>query len=397
MELKPSLYYCGVQDPGLEVFDIIMNTPHGTSYNAYLIKGEDKTALFETVKFPFFEEFAGKVNAITPIERIDYLICSHTEPDHAGAITELLKLNPDVTVVGTNSALQFMGHIVNRPFKSMAVKEGDTLDLGGRVLSFHPMPNLHWPDTMFTVDEQTRALFCCDFFGAHFSYAPVLISSMEDKTAYYAAQRQYFLDIMSPFTHPFCINGVKFARKLEPSIICTGHGPVLDTDIEHTLAGYEAWCAPAQKGGPSVAVAYVSAYGYTKKLAETIADEISGMDVSVQLVEITDQRSREEAVAAILSSDGFLLGTPTILGDALQPIFELTLGLHPILVKGKFASAFGSFGWSGEGVPNIMERLRQLKVNTVEGYRVRFQPSAEELEGARRYARDFARQMLAKR
>lgn len=397
MELKPSLYYCGVQDPHLEVFDIIMRTPYGTSYNAYVLKGEEKTALFETVKFPFFEEYANKVSAITPLEKADYLICSHTEPDHAGAITELLKRNPDITIVGTNSAIQFLSHIVNRPFNSLVVKQGDTLDLGGRVLSFHPMPNLHWPDTMFTVDEQSKALFCCDFFGAHYSYAPVTISSMADKSEYFAAQKDYFRIIMSPFTHPFCANGVKFAKSLQPSIICTGHGPVLDAEIEHTLDSYEEWCSPKDRAKPTIAIAFVSAYGYTRQLAETIFEELRAIGkLDVQLFEVSD--ANKTAVAeAILAADGFLLGTPTILGDALQPIYELTLDLHPVLLKGKAASAFGSYGWSGEGVPNIMGRLQQLKVRTQEGFKVRFQPSESELDDARGYARDFARLVLEKK
>lgn len=395
MELRPSLYYCGVQDPGLEVFDIIMHTPHGTSYNAYLLKGEEKIALFETVKFPFFKEYAEKINAIAPIEKADYLICSHTEPDHAGSIAELLKINPTITVVGTNSAIQFLSHIVNRPFNSLVVKAGDTLDLGNRVLSFHPMPNLHWPDTMFTVDETTKALFCCDFFGAHYSYAPVLISKMEDKASYFAAQKDYFRIIMGPFTNPFCANGVKFARALQPSIICTGHGPVLDSEIEHTLTSYEEWCRPVPKEKPGITIAYVSAYGYTKKLAETILEELMTDDcLSVQLFEVTEQ-NKAQVLESILASDGFLLGTPTILGDALQPIYELTLNMHPVLVKGKVASAFGSYGWSGEGVPNIMGRLAQLKVRTLEGYKIRFRPSEDELAAVRQYARDFAQLVLS--
>lgn len=394
MELKPSLYYCGVQDPELEVFDIIMHTPYGTSYNAYLIKGEEKTALLETVKFPFFDEFRKKVDAITPIEKVDYLICNHTEPDHAGSITELLKLNPEITIVGTNSALQFLSHIVNRPFNSLAVKAGDTLDLGNRVLSFHPMPNLHWPDTMFTVDETTKALFCCDYFGAHYSYAPVLISKMDDKSAYFAAQHDYFRLILSPFIKPFCINGLKFAQEMKPSIICTGHGPVLDTQIEHTFADYEEWCRISPREKPVITVAYVSAYGYTQQLAKAITDEIrANKNVDVHLFEVTAE-NHAQVLEAIFNSDAFMLGTPTILGDALRPIFELTLDMHPILVRGKIATAFGSYGWSGEGVPNIMGRLQQLKLKTVDGFKIRFQPSEKELDDAREYARNFVEQVL---
>ncbi|NLO15810.1 MAG: FprA family A-type flavoprotein [Clostridiales bacterium] len=390
LELKPSIYYCGAQNPDLRVFDIIMKTPLGTSYNAFLIKGEKKTALVETVKSGFWDVYAQRINAVMPISEVDYLIMNHTEPDHAGSILELLKVNPNVTIVGTSSAIMFISHIINAPFNSLVVKKGDSIDLGDRTLAFYPMPNLHWPDTMFTFDDKSRALFCCDCFGAHFSYAPVLLSLMENKDEYYRAQEQYFLDIMSPFIDPYVINGTKAARELDPSIICTGHGPVIDIDIPETLGRYEALCTPEKKAKPSVAIAYVSAYGYTKMLAETIAATLQkNNEFNVLIHEVTDD-NRRQVMDGIVSSDGFLLGTPTILADALQPIAEVAAALHPILVKGKAASAFGSYGWSGEGVPNMMERLKQLKVETIDGLRVRFRPSGEELLLAEKFAEDFA-------
>ena len=397
LELKPSIYYCGVQDPNLRVFDIIMNTPYGTSYNSFVIKGDEKTALIEATKSPFWEEYLAKVKAITPIEKIDYLIVNHTEPDHAGAIAELIKLNPNITVVGTNSAIQFAQQIANISFQTKVVKAGDTIDLGNRVLSFHPMPNLHWPDTMFTLETKENVLFTCDCFGAHYSFEPVLMSKMADKTAYFKAQQQYYEDIMSPFSIPFVANGTKFARSVNPTMICTGHGPILDSDIEQTFEKYEACCAQAKKDKKSIVVAYVSAYGYTRKLAETIVETIKAhQDVDVSKFEITDQ-NMQEATEAILAADGFLLGTPTILGDALRPMMELTLSIHPILVRGKIASAFGSYGWSGEGVPNIMARLDQLKLRTLEGFRARFQPNEEDLAEAKKFAENFAQAIIDKK
>lgn len=390
LELKPSIYYCGAQNPDLRIFDIIMKTPLGTSYNAFLIKGGQKSALVETVKSGFWDVYSQRVNEVMPMNKVDYLIMNHTEPDHAGSILELLKVNPGITIVGTSSAIMFISHMINAPFNSLVVKKGDSIDLGDRKLVFYPMPNLHWPDTMFTFDEVSRALFCCDFFGAHLAYAPVLLSLMDNKDEYYRAQTQYFMDIMSPFIDPYVINGIKAARELDPSILCTGHGPVIDTEIFKTLAHYEALCGHKEKTKPRIVIAYVSAYGYTKMLAETIAAKLkkeNEFDVAVH--EVTEY-NRQMVLDDIISSDGFLLGTPTILADALQPIAEITAALHPILVKGKAASAFGSFGWSGEGVPNMMQRLQQLKVKTIEGLRVRFRPSEDELLLAEKYAEDFA-------
>jgi flavorubredoxin len=390
MEIKPNIYYCGVQNPQLRVFDIIMKTPYGTSYNAYIVKGDKDAALIETVKDSYWEEYEAKVNEIMPIKDIKYLIVNHTEPDHSGSIENLLEINPDITIIGTSSALQFLNYIVNKPFNKQIVKKGDSIDLGNRELQFYPMPNLHWPDSMFTLDVQENALFTCDSFGAHFSYEPVLLSKMENKDELYKAQKDYFVNILSPFADPFLINGTNFAKEINPEIICTGHGPVLDIGIDEIFKKYTDWCKKPKHDKKQVVIAYVSAYGYTKTLAEQIYNRLTKQKgISVRLFEVTED-NKDEIVSAILASDAFLLGTPTIVGDALAPIAEITFALHPVTVKGKVASAFGSYGWSGEGVPNIMARFEQLRVKTVEGFRVRFKPSEESLKKADEFADRFA-------
>ncbi len=388
-EFKPGLYSCGVQDAALRVFDIIMHTPHGTSYNAFLLKGSRRNVLLETVKLGFCDEYFRQVEEVVPIAEIDSLIINHTEPDHAGTIPLLLKRNPDMTVIGTSSAIAFVSHIINGPFHSRVVKKGDSLDLGDRELQFFPMPNLHWPDTMFTFDPKTRALFSCDCFGAHYSHPGLLLSRMPDTRAYIEAQTKYFHDILSPFADPFVLRGIECARELQPDVICTGHGPVLDTQVPETLERYAALCEGLPKASRKVAIVYVSAYGYTAALAEAIAAAIREERVEVSL---TDAAStpREEVMDRLAVSQGVLLGSPTILGDLLKPIGEITTALYPYMMKGKLASAFGSYGWSGEAVPNIMGRLGQLKARSIEGLRVRMKPGEEDMKKAMEFGKQFA-------
>ncbi len=381
MELKHQIYSVGVQNPELEVFDIIMKTPKGTSYNAYLVKGSEKTALIETAKEGYLEQYLKNIEAIVPFESVDYLIINHTEPDHAGIIPELLKRNSSLQLIGTSSAITFIGQIINQPFNSLTVKKGDKVDLGGRELTFYPMPNLHWPDTMFTHDSLSNALFTCDFMGAHHAYAPLLFSTLKDKADYLSNVEKYYMDIMSPFAAPFVHNGIKAVRELNPSVIYTGHGAALDEGIEDVLAIYDRLSAVPQKTGKSVAIVYVSAYGYTRKLAQTLEEEIK-KSLPVTMIEL-DENNKDKAYAAIAAADGVLFGSPTFLGDTLQPITELMAGLHPYSLKGKVAAAFGSYGWSGEAVANMTGRLEQLKVKTLEGVRARMRPNEEELEAAR--------------
>ncbi len=388
LSLGSGLYSVGVQDAALRTFDIIMRTPHGTSYNAFVLRGSEKTVLIETVKEGFHKEYFRNIEEIVPIEDIDYLVVNHTEPDHAGTIPLLLERNPGLTVLGSSSAIAFLTHLVNAPFKSQVVKTGDTLNLGDRELSFYPMPNLHWPDTMFTFDPLSRVLFTCDCFGAHFAFPELLLSRMKDPGEYIEAQVKYFHDIISPFATPFALNGVRCARELKPRMICTGHGPILDVEVMETLARYEALCHQAALPSDGVVIIYVSAYGYTASLAETIAEALRKEGVQVKMLEAT-ATPMDEMTAEISRARGILFGSPTFLGDILKPIAAVLAALYPYMVRGKVVSAFGSYGWSGEAVPNMLERLRQLKANCLEGLRVRLKPDEEDFGAARDFARTF--------
>ena len=395
LELKQDLIWCGVQDPQLRTFDIIMETQFGTTYNAYVVRGSECSCVIETAKARFTDDYLAALESVTPLESLRYLIVNHTEPDHAGSAAALLRLCPNLTVVGTATAITFLKNIVNADFPSLAVKPGMTLSLGDKTLRFYPLPNLHWPDTMYTWVEELGALFTCDSFGCHYSHEGILRSNVPGEADYWSAARYYFENILGPFRRPFMVNGLKVARELNPAIICPGHGPVLDTGIEELFARYEAWC---REGEPfarkTVVIPYVSAYGYTELLAEKIAEGVASVDgvdaLRYNLLE-TDQA---RVVADIGRAQGLLLGSPTILSEALKPVWDLTSCLFPAIHKGKLASAFGSYAWSGEAVPHLLERLRQLKMRVPdEGFRVRLRPSDADLQAAFDYGAAFARQL----
>ncbi|WP_143327527.1 FprA family A-type flavoprotein, partial [Clostridium sp. LS] len=158
LELKKNLYWTGVLDKNLRVFDIIMETEFGTSYNSYLLKTNEKTVLFETAKAKFFDEYLNALSKIIDVKDIDYIVVNHTEPDHAGSIEKLIEMNPDVKIVGTQVAIGFLKNIVNRDFNGIIVKENETLELGDKTLRFMILPNLHWPDTMYTYIEEDKTL-----------------------------------------------------------------------------------------------------------------------------------------------------------------------------------------------------------------------------------------------
>ena len=389
------LWWVGVEDHDLRVFDIVMHSDWGTSYNAYAVRGTEGVALFETVKEKFFDEYLANLKEVCSLDEVKYIVVGHTEPDHSGSLEKLLELTPNATVVGSATAITFLKEIVNKPFASRAVKDGETIDLGGRTLSFLSVPFLHWPDSMYTYIPELGALFTVDSFGCHYADDRVFNDLIDGD--FTEAYKYYFDCIMGPFK-PFVLKALDKIKGLDIRFIGNGHGPVLRTDIPKSLEMYRAWATPVAVPADErrVAIAYVSAYGYTRQLAGVIADALA--EGGVKHVELYDlvECDLETARAAVQSADGFLLGSPTLVGDALPPIYEMLVGLNPIIHKGKPAGAFGSYGWSGEAVPKLTAQMQAIGLKLpVEGLKVRFKPSEAQLAEARQFGLDFAAAVLA--
>ena len=389
------LWWVGVEDHDLRVFDIVMHSDWGTSYNAYAVRTAEGVVLFETVKEKFFDEYLQNLRQVCSLDEVKYIVVGHTEPDHSGSLEKLLELTPNATVVGSATAITFLKEIVNKPFASRAVKDGETIDLGGRTLSFLSVPFLHWPDSMYTYIPELGALFTVDSFGCHYADDRVFNDLIDGD--FTEAYKYYFDCIMGPFK-PFVLKALDKIKGLDIRFIGNGHGPVLRADIPKYLEMYRAWATPVVKPADErrVAIAYVSAYGYTKQLAGVIADALA--EGGVKHVELYDlvECDLETARAAVQTADGFLLGSPTLVGDALPPIYEMLVGLNPIIHKGKPAGAFGSFGWSGEAVPKLTAQMQAIGLALpVEGLKVRFKPSEAQLAEARQFGLNFAAAVLA--
>ncbi len=395
LQATEHVWWVGALDPDLRVFDIIMRSDYGTTYNSYLLRGSEKTALFETVKAKFFDQHIEEIRQVMDPADIDYIVVNHTEPDHSGSVARMLEMAPNATVLGSQTAISFLKEIVNKPFRHQAVTEKDVIDLGGLSLHFIPAPMLHWPDSMYTWVPEEKALFTCDSFGCHYADERVFNDLIDGD--FTDAYKYYFDNIIGPYKNPHMLNALKKIQDLDIQFIGNGHGPVLRHDIPRYLEMYRAWSTPEEKKAPMVAICYVSAYGYTRELALSMEQGIRRAGIEdVRLFDlVTDDHA--EAAAAIGASDGFLLGSPTLVGDALPPVYEMLLGLNPVIHRGKFAGAFGSYAWSGEAVHNLVERMRALKLNIpVPGMRVKLKPTEEDLKNAVEFGSEFAAAVLQK-
>lgn len=387
LKIKDDVYFVGTLNPNLRVFDIIMTTEYGTSYNAYLVVGE-KIALVETVHNKFKNVLFDNIKEICPLEKIDYIILNHTEPDHSGSVADLVEINPNVTVIATMAGIKNLKSITNVDFNAQVAKTGDKLDLGkGLELEFITAPNLHWPDSMFSYLPSRKTVFTCDVLGSHFCEPQILDSKITYPLAFEEAFLGYYTAIFGPFKK-FVLDGLDKLDKLDFDTACTSHGPVLQKELQKAIRLYREWSTQVEKE-KNVAIFYVSAYGYTRELARTFRDEIGAAGVKVKSYDIikTDTKVLLEAIE---ESSAIMFGSPTINRDALKPVWDLISSIDAITNKGKLCFIFGSYGWSGEACKALEERVKTFGLKLFDDcLRVVFKPSDEEIAKAKEIARRF--------
>ncbi|MDO3377377.1 FprA family A-type flavoprotein [Geoalkalibacter halelectricus] len=389
-EIRPDIFWVGARHPELEVFDELFPTRHGTTYNAYLVRGSEKIALIDTVKEPFTDEYLDKLKKLVPLADIDLVVVNHTEPDHSGALGRLLEINPNIQVYCTRAGENFLRQLYERPFSAHAVSDGEEISLGDKTLRFLLAPNLHWPDTMFTYVPEEDLLFSCDGFGAHYCGDGLYNDQVEDFSTEF---RFYFDTIMRPFK-AFIREAVAKVENLPLTLLCPSHGPILRRDPQAAIQAYREWsAAPAAGANKQVLLLTLSPHGNTRTMAAAVREglESAGAEVTeFGLVDLDDELVRDELERA----DALVVGSPTINRDAPPPVWRVLALLSSVTPKGKVGAVFGSYGWSGEAVKLIEERLRGLKYQLpVPGISFRFTPTDKDVETCREFGRNLARSL----
>ncbi len=391
IQVVENVHWVGVRHPDLKVFDDLFPTRNGTTYNSYLIQGTKKTALIDTVKEPFAEEFFAKVGEHIDPAKIDILVVNHTEPDHSGAVLQLIEKNPDVQIYCSKPGQNFLKQLLNRDFNAVVVNEGDEIDLGGKTLRFHITPYLHWPDTIFTYLVEEQLLFPCDAFGAH--YCPDKLFD-DEINEFYTDFHFYFDCIVRPFKDKVRDALQKLAG-VPIKMVCPSHGPIRRSSGQFAIDSYARWCAaPAETGRPKALLAVLSSHGNTRDMAKVIETELidQGLDVtSFALSNMRDDDYRD----ALEHADVLVIGTPTIQRDAPPHVWHALSLISSVTPKAKLGAVFGSFGWSGEAVKMVEQRLTGLKYKlAAEGISFRFTPTKENMDTCRAFAEQVAGAVL---
>jgi flavorubredoxin/flavin reductase (DIM6/NTAB) family NADH-FMN oxidoreductase RutF len=355
LEIAPETLAIRSLDWDRDRFDIEFGLKNGTTYNAFLIRGE-KVALVDTSHEKFRELFLNTLTGLINPQQIDYLIISHTEPDHSGLVKDFLALAPQTTVVGSKVAIQFLEGMVHQPFQRLIVKNGDRLDLGnGHELEFVMAPNLHWPDTIFSYDHKTQVLYTCDAFGMH--YCDDFLT--DENLALIEEDFQIYYDCLMAPNARSVLSALKRMAEL-PSIqlIATGHGPLLCNHIPELTGRYRQWSQEQTKGETAVAVFYLADYGYSDELAQAIARGISKTGVAVDMMDLrtTDQQEIRELVS---HAAGIVIGMPPQSNATTQT------ALSTILASTNPKQAVGLFevgGGDDESVYPLRNRFQEAGV-----------------------------------
>ncbi|MHB8709535.1 MAG: FprA family A-type flavoprotein [Desulfuromonadales bacterium] len=391
-QIIPGVDWVGVRHRDLQIFDELFPTHNGTTYNAYLVKGRDKTALIDTVKEPFTEEFLAKLEAAGGLDKIDLVVISHTEPDHSGALRHLLARRPDLPVYCTKPAQNFLSQLLNAPFNAQVVSDGQEIDLGGRTLRFILAPYLHWPDTMFTYLVEDAVLFPCDAFGAHYCARQLFDDEIPD----FSQDFHFYFDcIMRPFKDKVR-EAVAKVEQLPLTLICPSHGPILRRNPQAVIDAYRRWSAPPPANArPRAVMLTLSSHGNTRQMAAAVREgvESRGFEVlEMRLCELRDSDLRDELELA----DLVLVGTATINRDAPPQVWHALSLFSLVTPKAKVAAAFGSFGWSGEAVKLVEERLKGLRFKlAAPSLTLRFRPTDEDLAACRKFGEEAAAAVTA--
>jgi flavorubredoxin len=353
-EIKKDIYCVGAIDWDRRLFDSLIPLPDGTSYNAYLIKGSEKTALIDTVDPPMKDVLLHNLDQLG-VKRIDYVIFNHAEPDHSGSIREVLAKYPEAKAVCTEKCKgmlidRFM--VVEDRFKTVEDKE--TIALGGRTLEFIHAPWVHWPETMLTYLREERILFPCDFFGSHLATTDMYV---RDAGQEYEAAKRYWAEIMMPFRLQIQKNLEKI-KDYKIDIIAPSHGPMHDKP-EFIIKVYRSWAY--DEPGNIVVIPYISMHGSTRRMVAYLVETLTRKGVTVKQFDLAVTDIGKLAMA-LVDAATIVIGTPTVLTGPHPNVAYAAFLANAVKPKAKFASVIGSYGWGGKAVEQIAAMIPNLKV-----------------------------------
>ncbi len=394
VEIKPGVYWVGVDDRETKLFESLWSLPHGMSYNSYLILGERKV-LVDTVKAEYAEELIENINSVVDVKELDYVIVNHLEPDHSGSLPEIVKNAPNVKIVGTSRAIDIVKSFFHLDQETISVRDGSTLDIGGKTLRFIEAPWLHWPETMFTYLVEDKILFPCDAFGSFGALGNKIFDDEVDLELFFSESKRYFATIVSKYSK-FVLRAIEKVKNLgiDIEIIAPSHGPVYRKNPIKIVELFERWSRDVPE--KRVVIVYGSMYGNTKKIAEVLEENINseGIDAAVHDISYGDISF---ILRDLLNAPAVIFGCPTYDGNIFPPLRHLVNLLEIKRLQRKIIGLFGTYAWGGNALSQLKRILVEMGHEVIEPIvNVKGAPTTGDLEKIKSLAKKIASRVLNK-
>lgn len=371
----------GAEDWDRRLFDALIPLPDGTSYNAYLVKGSQKTVLVDSVDPPLVPILLAQLEGV---QKIDYVVAHHAEQDHSGSIPIILERHPDAVVLASAKCKDLLvDHLHVSPERIQVVADGETVGLGDITLKFIYTPWVHWPETMCTWLEQDGVLFSCDFFGSHIASTGMYA---DDKGRAYEAAKRYFAEIMMPF-RPTVMRNVEKVEALPIKVIAPSHGS-MHREPKFIIDAYKDWLNDTPRN--EVVVPYVSMHGSTKMMVERLVEELAERGVTVHQFDMTVTDIGKLAMS-LVDAATIVIGTPTVHVAPHPAVFYAAFLANALRPKARFASIVGSYGWATKAPEKILELVPNLKVEVIPPVMCKGMPRAADLDAVENLAQIIAK------
>mgnify|MGYP000925852952 CR=1 FL=1 len=380
--IKDGIYWTGFIDWDRRLFDSLIPTPHGTTYNSYLIKGSEKTMLIDTSDFGKEENLLNALD-MAGIKRIDYIVSNHAEQDHSGSLPKILERYPEAKIVTNAKCKDLLESFLPIPEERfIVVNDNEEISLGDKTAQFLIAPWVHWPDTMLTYLKEDKVLFSCDFLGSHFSTSELFVT---DENEIYLSAKRYYAEIMMPF-RTMAKKHLERIEKLDIEIIAPSHGPLYDKP-SFIIDAYKDWTGDLVKN--QVIIPYVSMHGSTKAMVDHLSDALvkRGIEVKLFNLEIADAG---ELLMSLVDAATIVIGASTMLVGPHPLAYYATYLVNAVRPKTKFVSIIGSFGWGGNAVETLKGLISNIKVELIEPVYIKGYPKDSDFKALETLADEIA-------
>ena len=392
VKVSDHVYWVGAIDWTIRDFHGY-TTPHGSTYNAYLVMADEIT-LIDTVKAPFMDEMLARIKSVVDPSQIKYIISNHSEMDHSGCLPQVVDLVKPKKVFASAIGTKTLKELFHDQREITAVKDGEILSLGNMELTFMETRMIHWPDSMFTYLAKDQLLFSQDAFGMHWATLERFADELPAANLEYEAAT-YYANIVLPYS-PIVLKALDkvMATGWKIKIIAPDHGPIWRKDLGGIIELYKKWAS--QKHTAKAVVVYATMWHSTEKMARAISEAIAGAGIQVKLLSMSETH-RSEVVYEVLDAGALIVGSPTLNNNILPQMADVMTYLKGLKPANLIGAAFGSYGWSGESVKDLEGLLKEMKVEIVaEAVSVKNVPDSSVLEKCAELGKTIAAELIKK-